>query len=80
MEESLLKWLKTFSGDESSDIGDFCDGSILLCVAQDTIEGFDELGVSADLVGLLKSLEHAYDVSKTPQEGRNLPNSILSIR
>jgi len=63
MEPSLLSWLRTFAGDDASDLVDFADGAILLGVAQDTMEGFDELGVSQDLGGLLQSLEHAYAVS-----------------
>ncbi len=63
MEPSLLSWLRTFAGDDACDLVDFADGAILLGVAQDTIEGFDELGVSQDLGGLLQSLEHAYAVS-----------------
>jgi hypothetical protein len=66
MEPSLLSWLRTFAGDDASDLVDFADGAILLGVAQDTMEGFDELGVSQDLGGLLQSLEHAYAVSGRP--------------
>ena len=66
-EASLLAWGNTFTEAET-DISAFADGTVLLCVAQDTMEGgFDFGGAAADLSGLLQSLEHAYEVRRPPR-------------
>ncbi len=61
MEPSLLAWARTFLDDAES-LAAFADGSVLLCVAQDTMEDFSSLNVPQDLCGLLRCLEHAYEV------------------
>ena len=61
MDASLLAWARTFG--DADDLTSFCDGSVLLCVAQDTME--DPAGCSGvpqDLSGLLQLLERAYEV------------------
>jgi hypothetical protein len=58
LEASLLAWAQTF-GDADS-LSALCDGSVLLCVAQDTMEDIGE--VTQDLSGVLQALERAYEV------------------
>ena len=58
LEASLLAWAQTFGDAES--LAALGDGSVLLCVAQDTMEDTGE--VTQDLSGLLLALERAYEV------------------
>ena len=65
MEEPVLvRWMSTFAEFDpaSTPLASFSDGDILLCVAQDTILGFDFAGAPPGLPGLLLALEHAYEV------------------
>jgi len=59
----LVRWIHTFSDTDATHLHEFCDGAILLCVAQDTMgKGFDFSACPEGLPGLLLALEHAYEV------------------
>jgi hypothetical protein len=61
----LVRWVHTFSDSHATHLHEFCDGAILLCVAQDTMEGLEGINFGAlpeGLPGLLLALEQAYEV------------------
>lgn len=61
-EAALLAWVSTFCPTPPEGSLASVDGLILSCVAQDTIATFDFDAAPPGLVGLLRSLEHAFGV------------------
>lgn len=63
-DHALVQWLSTFAPDGAAGecLQDFSDGEVLLCVAQDVIEGFDFASAPSGLGGVHASLEHAFGV------------------